>query len=52
MLPVCLADYEQLACQQLDANAWAYIAGGAADEITMRWNCEGYDRLAILPRAS
>lgn len=48
--PVCLADYERLAAQRLDANAWAYFSGGSADEITVRWNREGFDRLAIAPR--
>ncbi|HYD14810.1 MAG TPA: alpha-hydroxy acid oxidase [Hyphomicrobium sp.] len=48
--PVCLADYERLAEQRLDANAWAYFAGGAADEITLRWNREAFDALAIRPR--
>jgi 4-hydroxymandelate oxidase len=48
--PVCLADYERLAQQRLDPNAFAYFAGGAADEITMRWNREGFDRLALMPR--
>jgi 4-hydroxymandelate oxidase len=49
-LPVCLADYERLAEQRLPANAWAYFSGGAADEITVRWNREALDRLALLPR--
>ena len=48
--PVCLADYEQLAHQLLDANALAFFAGGGADEITMRWNREGFDKLALNPR--
>lgn len=48
--PVCLADYERLAEQRLSAQAWAYFSGGSADEITMRWNREGFDRLAIVPR--
>jgi 4-hydroxymandelate oxidase len=47
---VCLADYERLAEQRLDANAWAYIAGGAGDEITVRWNREAFERTALLPR--
>jgi 4-hydroxymandelate oxidase len=47
---VCLADYERLAEQRLDANAWAYFAGGAGDEITMRWNREAFERTALLPR--
>src|SRR5262245_16581880 len=48
--PVLLADYERLAEQRLDANAWAYFAGGAADEITMRWNREAFDKIALRPR--
>lgn len=48
--PVALADYERLAEQRLPANAWAYFSGGSADEITMRWNREGFDRLAVTPR--
>jgi 4-hydroxymandelate oxidase len=47
---VCLADYEGLAAQRLDANAWAYVGGGAGDEITMRWNREAFERTALLPR--
>ncbi len=48
--PVCLADYERLAEKRLNANAWAYFSGGAADEITVRWNRERFDDLALLPR--
>lgn len=48
--PVSLADYERFAEQRLDAMAWAYFSGGAADEITVRWNREAFDRLAIVPR--
>ncbi|MEI9902486.1 MAG: alpha-hydroxy acid oxidase [Hyphomicrobium sp.] len=48
--PVCLADYERLAHQRLDANALAFFAGGAADEITLRWNREAFDNLALSPR--
>jgi len=48
--PVCLADYERLAEQRLSAMAWAYFAGGSADEITLGWNRKSFDRLAILPR--
>jgi len=47
---VSLADYERHAEQALDANAWAYFAGGAADEITLRWNREAFDRAALNPR--
>lgn len=48
--PVCLADYETLAEELLAPGAWAYFSGGAADEITVRWNREAYDCLALLPR--
>jgi 4-hydroxymandelate oxidase len=47
---VNLADYERLAEQRLDANAWAYCSGGAGDEITVRWNREAFDRTALLSR--
>jgi 4-hydroxymandelate oxidase len=47
---VNLADYERLAERSLDANAWAYFAGGAGDEITARWNREAFDRTALVPR--
>jgi 4-hydroxymandelate oxidase len=48
--PVCLADYERLAHQRLGANELAFFAGGAADEITVRWNREAFDTLALSPR--
>lgn len=48
--PVCLADYERLAEGRLDPMAWAYFSGGSADEITVRWNRDGFARLAIVPR--
>lgn len=49
-LPVSLLDYERLAEQRLSPQAWAYFSGGAADEITVRWNREAFDRAALLPR--
>ena len=45
-----LADHERLAQQQMDANAWAYFSGGAADEITLRANRSAWDTLTLLPR--
>lgn len=47
--PVCLDDYEKLAERVLDSNAWAYFAGGAGDELTMRWNRQAFERWAIVP---
>ena len=35
---VTLADHEACAKTRLDANAWAYFSGGAADEIALRGN--------------
>jgi len=47
---VSLADYEPLARARIEAGAWEYIAGGAADEITLRENRAALDRVKILPR--
>ena len=45
-----LFDFEGLARQRIPHPAYEYIAGGAADEITLRWNREAFDALAIHPR--
>jgi isopentenyl diphosphate isomerase/L-lactate dehydrogenase-like FMN-dependent dehydrogenase len=47
---VSLADYERAAERALDAAAWAYFAGAAADEITARDNIAAWSRLAIRSR--
>jgi 4-hydroxymandelate oxidase len=47
---VCLADYAAHAQRLLDANAWAYFSGGAADELTLRANREAWDALRLQPR--
>ena len=49
-LPVCMDDYEGRAREMLDANAWAYFAGGAADETTLRANREAWNALWLQPR--
>ena len=46
----CLADYERHARTRLSDQAWAYIAGGAADEVTLRRNREAYDAIALKGR--
>lgn len=46
-----LSDYIRVAPNHLSAVAWNYIAGGAADEHTLRWNSEAYTRLRLRPRA-
>ena len=45
-----LADHEHWARQTLDANAWAYFSGGAADEITLRANRSAWDDITLQPR--
>lgn len=47
---VALADYEAHARARLDDNAWAYLAGGAGDEITLRANRSAWDDIRLLPR--
>src|SRR5574344_1627354 len=47
---VSLADHERHAQQHLNANAWAYFAGGAADEITLQANSQAWNRLPLAPR--
>ncbi len=47
---VSLADHEALARDRLEASAWAYYSGGAADEITLRANRAAWDALALRPR--
>src|SRR5947209_4187097 len=48
--PINVRDYERLAEEKLDANALAYFAGGAGDEITLRENVAAFERLKLRPR--
>ena len=43
-------DYERLAPAHMTTIGWEYLSGGAADELTLRWNRESYDRLRLRPR--
>ena len=45
-----LADFEALARDRVPHMAFEYISGGAADEITLRWNRESLDRIRLRPR--
>jgi 4-hydroxymandelate oxidase len=45
-----LADFEPHAQARLDANAWAYLNGGAGDELTLRANRAAWDAVALQPR--
>ena len=47
---VCLSDYEAAANRKLPRSTQDFVAGGAADEITIRWNREAFDRIALKPR--
>ncbi|MSU66234.1 MAG: alpha-hydroxy-acid oxidizing protein [Opitutus sp.] len=48
---VCLEDIEKLAEKMMQPAVHDYIAGGAADEITIRWNTEKYRDLRLQPKA-
>lgn len=45
-----LADFEAPAQARVDGQAWAYLNGGAADEITLRVNRAAWDALRLHPR--
>lgn len=45
-----LDDAERRAKDVLAPEAWAYIAGGAGDERTLRWNREAFSRYRLRPR--
>ena len=47
---VCLADHERRAAEVLDANAWAYFSGGAADERCLQANRSAWDAMPLWPR--
>jgi isopentenyl diphosphate isomerase/L-lactate dehydrogenase-like FMN-dependent dehydrogenase len=45
-----VADYERLAEEALEPGPWAYLAGGSADEWTLRENRAAYGRWTFRPR--
>jgi 4-hydroxymandelate oxidase len=45
-----LEDYERAARAKVDPVAWEYIASGAADEISLRWNMDAYRSVRLVPR--
>lgn len=47
---VNLGDFELPAKARLGAEAWAYLSGGAADEITLRANRAAWDAMRLHPR--
>jgi 4-hydroxymandelate oxidase len=46
-----LFDFEIEAHKHISHGAWERISGGAADELTLRWNHEAYERIRLKPRA-
>lgn len=45
-----VSDYESLARDRVTEQAWSYVAGGAADEWTLRENCAAFQRLSLRTR--
>lgn len=45
-----LADHEQAALQRMDPAVWAYFAGGAGDEHTLRRNTQAWSHWELHPR--
>ncbi|MEZ3179646.1 alpha-hydroxy-acid oxidizing protein [Streptomyces pimonensis] len=46
-----LLDFERAADAVLDAASWAYVAGGADTQVTVRANVEAFDQVWLRPRA-
>lgn len=47
---VALADFEARAHERLADPVWAWLAGGAADEISLRGNRDAWDAIALWPQ--
>jgi 4-hydroxymandelate oxidase len=47
---ISIADYERAAEAKLGAEAFAYFAGGAGDEVTLHDNVAAWRRIAVRPR--
>src|SRR5215471_21592988 len=45
-----LDELEELAKPRMSAMAYAYVAGGAADELTLCANCDDWKRIRLAPR--
>ncbi len=43
-------DLKAMAKERLTEGHFAHIVGGAADEITVRWNREGFDKIRLRPK--
>jgi isopentenyl diphosphate isomerase/L-lactate dehydrogenase-like FMN-dependent dehydrogenase len=49
-VPADFAELERRARRAMSGRAWAYVAGGAGDGLTMRANRRAFERWAIVPR--
>jgi L-lactate dehydrogenase (cytochrome) len=49
-VPVAARALQKRAKAALDARAYAYVAGGAGDEVTQRANRAAFDKWAVVPR--
>lgn len=49
-VPVAVRALQAKAKQALNARAYAYVAGGAGDEVTQRANRAAFDKWAVVPR--
>ncbi|MEO5936237.1 MAG: alpha-hydroxy acid oxidase [Terriglobales bacterium] len=47
---VSLSDFEAIAEKRMTHMAWEYVNSGAADQITLRWNRDAFDKLRLNPR--
>jgi 4-hydroxymandelate oxidase len=47
---LCLAEFEARSERSMSTMARAYACGGAADELTLRANCEDWQRIRLKPR--
>lgn len=48
--PITVADYRECARKALPAMIWAYVDGGAEDELTLRANVDDFDKWALRSR--
>ncbi|MDV6266483.1 MULTISPECIES: alpha-hydroxy acid oxidase [Rhodococcus] len=48
--PITVADYRERARKALPAMIWAYVDGGAEDELTLRANVDDFDKWALRSR--
>jgi 4-hydroxymandelate oxidase len=47
---VCLTDFQEAARAVLSRMAYDYVAGAAADELSLGWNTESFRRIRLRPR--